>query len=161
MQIIAINTNYKNFDLINCVADLLKTNDVNVFYNANSKDDFLKHVTLAAVALNKYSIQNMYYTNRYIKVPVMLIIGTPSLSMLSTNLIDNLQHDQIVFNTVHNVTSNWMLGSINSIIKVCISGNKLNNVLPDPDKIKGTPDRLFPLAWYAQRIGLKIYELPT
>lgn len=163
MLLVAINAGNDLDRIKACLCKLFDINNVSVVYNSNiNNNNLLEHFTLAAIAVMKYSTVNQHYSSSDILVPIITTIGSPSFDNLLKSHINRLDNDQLIFDTIQkNVKHNWFLSTTNSMIKACISSNKLNRLLLDVNKNLDKnypPGDLFPLVWYAQRVGLKVYE---
>ena len=144
MLLILLGTGY-NHNIVDILSTMLST-DVKVAYIQPSNRDFtlLEHIAYAGLAVSAHAVMEMDYWGNNKKTTA-------------------LDHDQVIFDTVStDIDQHWMLATTHAMIKVCISANKLPNLLPAISNRFGrnyeTSGNLFPLVWYAQRIGLKVYD---
>jgi len=139
--------------------------DVKVAYIQSSNRDFtlLEHIAHAGLAVSTHAVMEMDYCGNDKKTTVLLITSPAELHGLSRDMVAALDHDQVIFDTVSiDTDQHWMLATTHAMIKVCISANKLTDLLPAISNSFGSNHKatgnLFPLVWYAQRIGLKVYD---
>ena len=163
MLLILLGTGY-NHNIVDILSTMLST-DVKVAYIQPSNRDFtlLEHIAHAGLAVSAHAVMEMDYWGNNKKTTVLLITKPADLHGLSRDMVSALDHDQVIFDTVStDIDQHWMLATTHAMIKVCISANKLPNLLPAISNRFGrnyeTSGNLFPLVWYAQRIGLKVYD---
>lgn len=163
MLLILLGSGYDR-NVVDNISTTLST-DVKVVYTQplNSSFTLLEHIAYAGLAVSAHAVMEMDYWGNNKKTTVLLITNPADLHGLSRDMVTALQYDQVIFDTVStDIDQHWMLATTHAMIKVCISANKLPNLLPAISNRFGhnykTSGNLFPLIWYAQRIGLKVYD---
>lgn len=163
MLLILLGSGYDR-NVVDNISTTLST-DVKVVYTQPSNSSFtlLEHIAYAGLAVSAHAVMEMDYWGNNKKTTVLLITKPADLHGLSRDMVTALQYDQVIFDTVStDIDQHWMLATTHAMIKVCISANKLPNLLPAISNRFGhnyeTSGNLFPLVWYAQRIGLKVYD---
>jgi hypothetical protein len=163
MLLVLLGTGYDKC-IVDRISTMLATN-VKVVYTQPTNLSFtlLEHIAYAGLAVNTHAIMDMDYCGNLKKTTVLLITRPAELCGLTVDMVTALQHDQVIFDTVSvDTDQHWMLATTHAMIKVCISANKLTDLLPAiSDRFSPyckSTGNLFPLVWYAQRIGLKVYD---
>lgn len=127
----------------------------------NSLDVF-EQLTVASLRLHEYMLfDNGLTAIDLIKTPVLVLFD--NTTVFESGLINDT--DSIVVNTLDCTQPlTYIYGAIVPVMKLLKSANKLKDIFRDTNNnIKKFPftgplHEHFQLIWYAQRIGLKIYE---
>lgn len=120
-------------------------------------------MTLASIRLHEKMTDNPRIAIDMIAIPVLTVFGRfdHARSILSRTI----NTDTVFFDTLRSDRSpTVMYTSLVASVKIMKSAAKIENLLKDGgNQIRKTPfegpfNPLFQLLWYAQKIGLKVYE---
>lgn len=155
--------------------DLVK---INSFVNSNLKDVALDRITIDSIHCNlstgeKLTLLSlslgslidhdyMFFKNQQLEL-ALVIFSASNLEHITTDLLQSVTTDSIYFNTIEFLADrHWMLGSVQSVLKVLKSSDKLLNLNTVKNETLDTVDRAganYQLAWFAHRVGLKVYGI--
>ncbi len=95
-------------------------------------------------------------------VPVLIIFEPTALEKIDDNLVKSVTSDSVYFSSIDfNIDKYWMLGSLQSIVKILRSADKILShdiFKTESGHITDNSANYFKLVWFAYRIGLKVYE---
>jgi hypothetical protein len=104
----------------------------------------------------------MFFKNQQLEL-ALVIFSPNNLEHINTELLQSVTTDSIYFNTIDFVSDrHWMLGSVQSVLKVLKSADKLLNLNTVRNETLDKVDRAgssYQLAWFAHRVGLKVYGI--
>lgn len=119
-------------------------------------------MTLASIGLHEKMIETPRTVIDMVAIPVLMVFGRfdHARSILSSTIstdtvfVDTLRSDR---------TPTVMYSSLVASVKILKSAAKIEHFLTDGGETRKTPFKgpfgpLFQLLWYAQKIGLKVYE---
>ena len=119
-------------------------------------------MTLASIGLHEKMMENPRTVIDMVAIPVLTVFGRfdHARSILSRTI----NTDTVFFDTLLPAQSpTVMYSSLVASVKILKSAAKIEHILTDGGETRKTPFKgpfspLFQLLWYAQKIGLKVYE---
>lgn len=121
-----------------------------------------KLTELALDFMSMIDRNHMFFRNHQIE-PALVVFAPYDLEKINQQLLSAVTIDSVYFNDVmFNTDTHWMLGSVQSVLKILKSADKIlnlnafNNGTINADIPSGM---YFQFPWFAHRVGLKVYDI--
>ena len=164
MLYIAVIGNMNTESQVSKIQSILNS-PVELLYDSQTEIDtqysMYEHITAFAIKLQNRVLYNStpWITGTSDKA-IILLDGSNTDKLVHVDLV-HLSNDSVLFDNI-NIYENqsWMLASVNAIIKICISGKKLESCIDNSRKsyFIGACSNMFKFIWYAYRNGLKVFR---
>jgi len=109
-------------------------------------------------------IDSSYMFFKKQQLELALVIFAPhDLEKINHTVLSAVTTDSVYFNSVtFNLDTNWMLGSVQAVLKILKSADKIlnRNAIDNNSVSMNIPAGLYvQFPWFAHRIGLKVYDV--
>lgn len=148
----------------NTLTNILGDGNFSVVFCAESMstESIYHNMTLASIKLHEKMMEDPRASIDMIALPVLTVFGRFDHACSILSRIINT--DTVFFDTLRSDQSpTVMYTSLVASAKIMKSAAKIEHMLKDGDQIRKMPFEkpfgpLFQLLWYAQKVGLKVYE---
>ena len=138
---------------------------VELLYDSRTVDNghytMYEHVTAFAIKLQNRVLYNTTPWTTGVSDKAIIILDSSATDKLIHIDLAHLLNDSIIFDNINIFEKqSWMLGNVNAIIKICISGKKLESYINVTREIyfRGACSNMFKFMWYSYRTGLKVFR---
>lgn len=121
-----------------------------------------KKLTHMSLYLSQRVLHDADFIRQNTITPVLIIFEPTALEKIDNHLVKSVTLDSVYFSSMDfNIDKYWMLGSLQSVVKVLRSADKIlshNIFKTESGHITNNSANYFQLVWFAYRVGLKVYE---